>query len=174
MNGVRRFGKEQSTLYGDADFRRRCRGAYEDARRRGALPPAVQRAGKMTDEGIARLVQTSRFKLPVADVRQSWPESCRLRRSDLRIACANPAPEQADRRCRNGAEFSGRPDEPETEPEIGFLTPPIGLNILIAMVAFRESFGLLVRSVLPFLAIMVVALAIVTAVPWFSMALIPQ
>ena len=58
--------------------------------------------------------------------------------------------------------------------EIGFLTPPIGLNILIAMVAFRESFGLLVRSVLPFLAIMVIALVIITAVPWFSLALIPQ
>ena len=58
--------------------------------------------------------------------------------------------------------------------EIGFLTPPIGLNILIAMVAFKESFGLLVRSVLPFLVIMVIALAVITTVPWFSMALIPQ
>lgn len=56
--------------------------------------------------------------------------------------------------------------------EIGFLTPPVGLNLLVAMVAFRESFGLLVRSVLPFLIIMLIALALITAVPWLTMVLI--
>jgi C4-dicarboxylate transporter DctM subunit len=56
--------------------------------------------------------------------------------------------------------------------EIGFLTPPVGLNILVAMVAFREPFGVLVRSILPFLAIMILALIIITTVPWLSMALI--
>lgn len=45
--------------------------------------------------------------------------------------------------------------------EIGYLTPPVGINLFIAMVAFKESFGRIVVSVLPFIAIMLVALVLV-------------
>lgn len=49
--------------------------------------------------------------------------------------------------------------------EIGFLTPPLGLNLIVAMTAFRESFLEISRAVLPFIAIIVVVLLIVTFVP---------
>ncbi len=52
--------------------------------------------------------------------------------------------------------------------EIGYLTPPLGLNLIVAMSAFRESFGVIVRAVLPFLALMLIGLAIVTFWPGLS------
>ncbi len=48
--------------------------------------------------------------------------------------------------------------------EIGFLTPPVGLNLIVAMSAFKEDFGFICRSVLPFIAMMLLALA---AISWF-------
>ncbi len=56
--------------------------------------------------------------------------------------------------------------------EIGLLTPPVGLNLLVAMTAFRENFGKVVRSVLPFIAIMIVALAAITFIPELSLFLL--
>lgn len=43
--------------------------------------------------------------------------------------------------------------------EIGYLTPPMGLNLIVAMMAFREDFWTVCRAVLPFIALMLVALA---------------
>ncbi|WP_158969783.1 TRAP transporter large permease [Chachezhania sediminis] len=56
--------------------------------------------------------------------------------------------------------------------EIGFLTPPMGLNLIVAMTAFGASFGNVVRSSLPFLALIVLVLLVVTWVPWLSLALL--
>lgn len=55
--------------------------------------------------------------------------------------------------------------------EIGLLTPPVGLNILVAMTAFRERFWEICQSVLPFIAIMVAVLMLVTFVPQLSLIL---
>ena len=49
--------------------------------------------------------------------------------------------------------------------EIGFLTPPLGLNLIVAMTAFRESFVEICRAVLPFIALILVVLMVVTFVP---------
>ena len=38
--------------------------------------------------------------------------------------------------------------------EIGYLTPPLGLNLIVAMTVFREDFWTICRAVLPFLALM--------------------
>jgi len=56
--------------------------------------------------------------------------------------------------------------------ELGFLTPPIGLNLIVAMTAFKEKFSTVAVSVLPFLGLMLIFLLIITFVPWFSMVLI--
>lgn len=56
--------------------------------------------------------------------------------------------------------------------EIGFLTPPVGLNLMVAMVTFKEKFGLLVRAVLPFIALLLLGLVIIAAVPWLSLAFV--
>ncbi|MCU0919443.1 MAG: TRAP transporter large permease subunit [Burkholderiaceae bacterium] len=56
--------------------------------------------------------------------------------------------------------------------EIGFLTPPVGLNLIVAMSAFKQPFGVLVRSALPYIGLMLLCLALVTWQPWIAMYLV--
>lgn len=56
--------------------------------------------------------------------------------------------------------------------EIGFLTPPIGLNLIVATTAFREKFWEICVSVLPFIAIILAVLLLVTFVPATSLILL--
>ena len=56
--------------------------------------------------------------------------------------------------------------------EIGFLTPPVGLNLIVAMTAFKQPFGLLCRAVVPFIAIMLACLALVIWQPVIAMYLV--
>ena len=55
--------------------------------------------------------------------------------------------------------------------EIGYLTPPVGLNLFIASQRFQKPILSLFAASLPFLAIMLVWLALVTYVPQLSLAL---
>lgn len=59
-----------------------------------------------------------------------------------------------------------------TNLELGYLTPPLGLNLIVAMTAFKEDFWLIAKSVVPFLLIMLVGLLIVTFVPQLSLFLV--
>jgi C4-dicarboxylate transporter, DctM subunit len=56
--------------------------------------------------------------------------------------------------------------------EIGYLTPPMGLNLIVAMTAFKESFGNVCRAALPFIGIMLIALVIVAFWPALSLFLL--
>lgn len=56
--------------------------------------------------------------------------------------------------------------------EIGLLTPPVGLNLIIAMTAFREPFGLIIKGVIPFILIMLLGLIVITFVPQLSLLLV--
>jgi len=56
--------------------------------------------------------------------------------------------------------------------EIGYLTPPMGLNLIVAMSAFREDFWTICRAVLPFMLLMLVALVIVATTPQLSLFLL--
>ena len=56
--------------------------------------------------------------------------------------------------------------------EIGYLTPPVGMNIFIAMTAFKESFATIVRGVLPFIALIMAVLILVSFVPKTSLLLV--
>lgn len=56
--------------------------------------------------------------------------------------------------------------------EIGFLTPPIGINLMIAMTAFQEKFKLICESVIPFIALIFVVLIFVTFIPELTLAFI--
>ena len=56
--------------------------------------------------------------------------------------------------------------------EIGYLTPPVGLNLIVAMGAFKQPFGLLCRAALPFIVLMFSCLALVIAQPWIAMGLV--
>ncbi len=56
--------------------------------------------------------------------------------------------------------------------EIGYLTPPLGLNLIVAMGAFREDFWTICKAVIPFIVLMLVGLAIVIAIPEISLFLL--
>jgi len=56
--------------------------------------------------------------------------------------------------------------------EIGYLTPPVGLNLIVAMSAFKQNFGLLCRAALPFILIMMACLILVIWQPWIAMYLV--
>jgi C4-dicarboxylate transporter DctM subunit len=53
--------------------------------------------------------------------------------------------------------------------EIGYLTPPVGLNLIVAMSAFKQPFGLLCRAAVPFIILMLFCLALVVWQPWIAM-----
>jgi C4-dicarboxylate transporter, DctM subunit len=59
-----------------------------------------------------------------------------------------------------------------TNLQIGYLAPPVGLNLMIASAAFRVPFLEVCKAVLPFIAIMLVGLAIVTAFPQLALGLL--
>ncbi len=52
---------------------------------------------------------------------------------------------------------------------IGYITPPVGLNLFIANISFREPIFKLYRAALPFVFILLIVLAIVTYVPELSL-----
>ncbi|MEY3007778.1 MAG: hypothetical protein RI942_2120 [Pseudomonadota bacterium] len=56
--------------------------------------------------------------------------------------------------------------------EIGYLTPPFGLNLIVAMAAFNASFKEVCLAVIPFLAIMLIGLVIVVSLPALSLFLL--
>jgi C4-dicarboxylate transporter DctM subunit len=56
--------------------------------------------------------------------------------------------------------------------EIGYLTPPLGINLFVSSTLFRKSLGEVIRAVIPFTAIMLGALLVVTYVPSVSLGLV--
>ena len=56
-----------------------------------------------------------------------------------------------------------------TNLEIGYLTPPVGMNLFISSMKFDRSVVMLYRSVLLFIALLLIALVLVTYVPEFSL-----
>lgn len=57
---------------------------------------------------------------------------------------------------------------------IGFMTPPIGMNLFLASYAFEKPVIRIYRDVLPFFFIQLCVLTLVTWVPWLSTALLPH
>jgi tripartite ATP-independent transporter DctM subunit len=56
--------------------------------------------------------------------------------------------------------------------EIAYLMPPVGMNLFIASYRFNRPMLEIFRAVLPFVAILVFAVLIITYWPWLSLALI--
>src|SRR4029078_7483444 len=49
--------------------------------------------------------------------------------------------------------------------ELGYLTPPVGMNLFLASYRFRKPMAQVMRSVLPLLAVMALAVLLITYVP---------
>ncbi len=58
--------------------------------------------------------------------------------------------------------------------EIGYLMPPMGLNLFIAAFRFQRPVPELYRTVLPFIGIFLIALALTTYVPQLSLWMVPS
>jgi C4-dicarboxylate transporter DctM subunit len=56
--------------------------------------------------------------------------------------------------------------------EIGYLTPPVGLNLFVSSTLFKKSLGFVIKSVIPTLVIMLVSLMIITWWPGMSLGLL--
>ncbi len=56
--------------------------------------------------------------------------------------------------------------------ELGYLTPPVGLNLYLAASRFEKPLTTVVRFVLPFLLIMVIAVLLITYVPQISVGVL--
>jgi tripartite ATP-independent transporter DctM subunit len=55
-----------------------------------------------------------------------------------------------------------------TNMELGYLTPPVGMNLFLASYRFKQPLPEVYRAALPFLAIRAVAVILVTYVPWLT------
>ena len=55
--------------------------------------------------------------------------------------------------------------------EIGYLTPPVGLNLFVASALYGKGLGHVIRSVAPFVALMLMGLALITWYPQLSVGL---
>jgi len=56
--------------------------------------------------------------------------------------------------------------------EIGYLTPPIGLNLFVAAGLFNKTFGYALRAAAPFVLVIFLCLGIVTMVPAIPLSLV--
>lgn len=56
--------------------------------------------------------------------------------------------------------------------ELGYLTPPVGMNLFLASYRFDEPLTRIYRSVLPFLLILLIGVLLITYVPALSLALV--
>lgn len=53
--------------------------------------------------------------------------------------------------------------------QIGYLTPPVGMNLFIASYRFNRSITELYQATLPFMLVLLVAVFLITYVPWLSL-----
>jgi tripartite ATP-independent transporter DctM subunit len=58
--------------------------------------------------------------------------------------------------------------------EIGYLTPPFGLNLFLSSYRFKKPIGTIFRDSLPFIIILLIALALLTYVPIISTFLVDK
>jgi len=59
-----------------------------------------------------------------------------------------------------------------TNLQIGYCTPPVGLNLFLASYRFKRPIFELYRASLPFLGLLMITLVLITYLPWLSLALV--
>ncbi len=56
-----------------------------------------------------------------------------------------------------------------TNLEIGYLTPPVGLNLFLSSLRFQRPMAEIYRSIVPYLVALIFAQLVITYVPWLSL-----
>jgi tripartite ATP-independent transporter DctM subunit len=53
--------------------------------------------------------------------------------------------------------------------QLGYFTPPVGMNLFIASYRFKTPIATLVRASVPFFLILLLAVMLITYIPWLSL-----
>ena len=61
-----------------------------------------------------------------------------------------------------------------TNLEIGYLTPPVGMNLFLSAFRFQRPLLSLYRAAIPFITVLLLALAVITYVPELSLMLLSR
>jgi C4-dicarboxylate transporter DctM subunit len=56
-----------------------------------------------------------------------------------------------------------------TNLEIGYLTPPVGLNLFLSSLRFQKPMSEVYKSIVPYLVALIIAQLLITYVPWLSL-----
>ncbi|MFY0664405.1 MAG: TRAP transporter large permease subunit [Natronospirillum sp.] len=56
--------------------------------------------------------------------------------------------------------------------QIGYFTPPVGMNLFIASYRFKKPISELYRATLPFLGVLLLVVLLITYVPWLSLVFV--
>jgi TRAP-type C4-dicarboxylate transport system permease large subunit len=56
--------------------------------------------------------------------------------------------------------------------ELGYLTPPVGLNLFISSFRFERSIASIYRATLPFFAVLLIAVFLIAYIPSLSLILV--
>ena len=56
--------------------------------------------------------------------------------------------------------------------QLGYFTPPVGMNLFIASYRFNEPIWSLVRACMPFFWLLLAAVLLITYIPWLSLVLV--
>ena len=56
--------------------------------------------------------------------------------------------------------------------ELGFMTPPVGLNLFLSSYRFEKPLNQIYTNVIPFFILQLIALLVITYVPWFTTVLL--
>ena len=56
-----------------------------------------------------------------------------------------------------------------TNLEIGYITPPVGINLFISSFRFDKSVIQLYRVAIPYLVLLIIALLLITYIPWLTL-----
>jgi len=56
--------------------------------------------------------------------------------------------------------------------ELGFMTPPVGLNLFLSAYRFEKPLSQIYSNVIPFFLLQLIALLVITYVPWFTTVLL--
>jgi len=59
-----------------------------------------------------------------------------------------------------------------TNMEVGMITPPVGLNLYVAAGLSGMSLGAVTRAALPWMMVLILALLVITYIPWISLVLV--
>ena len=59
-----------------------------------------------------------------------------------------------------------------TNMEVGMITPPVGLNLYVAAGLAGMSLGAVTKAALPWMLVLIVALMVITYIPWLSLFLV--